>query len=116
MKLQVYGIKNCSTVKKALTWLDEHNIAYTFHDYKKEPATQEKLEAWQKEIPWEALVNKRGTTWRKLSPEEQASVQDADSSNRFLLNNNSLIKRPLIESSKGIILGFDEDEYRDKLV
>ncbi|PRD44153.1 ArsC family reductase [Sphingobacterium haloxyli] len=115
MALQVYGIKNCNTVKKALTWLDENKIAYTFHDYKKEPATLQQLEAWENEISWEALVNKKGTTWRKLSPEEQTTVVDADSANQVLLKNNSMIKRPLIESSKGIILGFDEEEYQAKL-
>jgi|SRR5690606_17434609 len=115
MVLQVYGIKNCNTVKKALTWLDENNLAYTFHDYKKEPATLAQLEAWEKEISWESLVNKKGTTWRKLSAEEQAAVIDADSANNVLLNNNSMIKRPLIESPKGIVLGFDEEEYNAKL-
>lgn len=115
MALQVYGIKNCNTVKKALTWLDDNNIAYTFHDYKKEPATPEQLAAWEKKISWEPLVNKKGTTWRNLSAEEQASVVDAESANRVLLKNNSMIKRPLIESSNGIILGFDEEEYRLKL-
>lgn len=115
MVLQVYGIKNCNTVKKALTWLDENNLAYTFHDYKKEPATLAQLEAWEKEISWESLVNKKGTTWRKLSAEEQAAVIDADSANNVLLSNNSMIKRPLIESPKGILLGFDEEEYNAKL-
>lgn len=115
MALQVYGIKNCSTVKKALTWLDENNITYTFHDYKKEPATTAQLEAWEEEVPWEKLLNKKGTTWRRLSPEEQAIVKDADSANKVLSGNNSMIKRPLIESPKGIILGFDEEEYNVKL-
>lgn len=114
--LQVYGIKNCSTVKKALTWLEENGLDYTFHDYKKEPATLEKLQSWEKELDWELLVNKRGTTWRKLSPEEQASVTNAEAANAVLLNNNSMIKRPLIESKNGLLLGFDENEYREKLI
>src|SRR5690606_41848005 len=74
MGLRVYGIKNCNTVKKALTWLKENNLPYTFHDYKKEPATLQQLKAWEKKVPWESLVNKKGTTWRKLSPAEQAEV------------------------------------------
>lgn len=115
MALQVYGIKNCNTVKKALTWLDENKIAYAFHDYKKEPATLQQLRTWEKETPWETLLNKKGTSWRKLSAEEQATVLDADSANQALLKNNSMIKRPLIESPKGIILGFDEEEYQAKL-
>ena len=113
--LQVYGIKNCNTVKKALDWLNAHELDYVFHDYKKEPATLKKLEEWEKEISWENLVNKKGTTWRKLSSEEQANVKDAKSANQVLLNNNSMIKRPLIESPKGILLGFDEHEYKSKL-
>lgn len=113
--LRVYGIKNCSTVKKALNWLEENELSYTFHDYKKEPATRSKLEEWEAKIDWELLVNKRGTTWRKLSEEQQASVSDADSANTILLENNSMIKRPIIESAKGILLGFNETEYEAKL-
>lgn len=115
MALHIYGIKNCSTVKKALDWLDGHNLAYTFHDYKKEPASLTKLESWEKEVSWQDLLNKKGTTWRKLSSTEQAAVVDASTANLALLNNNSMIKRPVIESPKGIILGFDENEYETKL-
>lgn len=113
--LRVYGIKNCSTVKKALNWLDDNQLEYTFHDFKKEPATQEKLESWEKEVSWELLLNKRGTTWRKLTDEQQSSVKDASSANILLLENNSMIKRPIIESKKGILVGFDEIEYKAKL-
>ncbi|HLS95159.1 MAG TPA: ArsC family reductase [Sphingobacterium sp.] len=113
--IQVYGIKNCNTVKKALDWLEKKQIAYTFHDYKKEPATLKQLETWQKIVSWDALVNKKGTTWRKLTPGEQAKVTDAQTANEVLLRNNSMIKRPLIEYSEGIILGFDEQEYQSKL-
>lgn len=113
--LHIYGIKNCNTVKKALDWLDASQLAYTFHDFKKEPATEAKLIAWQKEVPWEKLVNKKGTTWRKLSPDEQAGVTDAPSANTALLKNNSMIKRPIVESPNGILIGFDEKEYTTKL-
>jgi len=113
--LQVYGIKNCNTVKKALDWLTENQKDYVFHDYKKEPASLAKLEEWEKEVSWERLINKKGTTWKKLSAEEQAAVQDAASANQALLSNNSMIKRPLIESPNGILLGFNEDEYQTKL-
>ncbi|SRR5690606_1066908 len=113
--VHIYGIKNCNTVKKALNWLDEHKLDYTFHDYKKEPATEEQLKNWEKDVPWESLVNKKGTTWKKLTPEEQAKVIDAQSANTVLLQNNSMIKRPLIQTSKGIVLGFDETEYEEKL-
>lgn len=113
--LHIYGIKNCNTVKKALDWLGNEGLDYTFHDFKKEPATENKLNAWQKEVSWESLVNRKGTTWRKLSPDEQAAVVDAPSANKVLLQNNSMIKRPIIESPKGILLGFNEEEYTTKL-
>lgn len=114
--LEIYGIKNCNTVKKALDWLNQNNITYTFHDFKKEPTTREKLENWQKSVDWINLINKKGTTWKKLTPEEQASVIDADSANTVLLQNNSMIKRPVIETKHGVILGFDESIYQDKLL
>lgn len=114
--LQVYGIKNCNTVKKALDWLTANEIPHEFHDFKKEPATEEKLRAWGKHSGWEALVNKRGTTWRKLSTEEQASVVDAPSANAVLLKNNSMIKRPIVELDNDILLGFDQTTYSDKLL
>lgn len=113
--LEVYGIKNCNTVKKALDWLTAHDIKFNFHDFKKEPVTVNKLEEWQKFTSWETLVNKKGTTWRKLTAEEQASVVDANSANIILLQNNSMIKRPIIELSDSIILGFDETTYIQKI-
>ncbi len=115
MKLNIYGIKNCNTVKKALDWLDQNQLSYTFHDYKKEPATIEKLQQWEQKIDWQQLVNKRGTTWRKLTEDEQSRIQDADSANEALLSNNSMIKRPIIEYGEEILLGFDEKEYTEKL-
>ncbi|WP_257658207.1 ArsC family reductase [Parapedobacter lycopersici] len=113
--MHVYGIKNCNTVKKALTWLEDEGIPFTFHDFKKEGVSREKLEAWEKQTGWEALVNKRGTTWRQLSPVEQQVVVDAPSANALMQAKTSVIKRPVIESPNGIILGFDEAEYRNKL-
>lgn len=113
--LQVYGIKNCSTVKKALNWLDDNNKEYVFHDYKKEPATTDKLHQWEKEVSWQRLLNKKGTSWRRLAPEQQAAVIDAESAIDALIENNSMIKRPLIESPNGLLVGFDHDEYQSKL-
>lgn len=113
--MHVYGIKNCNTVKKALTWLTDNGIAYTFHDFKKEGVSEEKLQAWERELGWEPLVNKRGTTWRQLSAEEQGRVVDTASANALMSAKTSVIKRPVIESPKGIILGFDEAVYASKL-
>lgn len=114
--LNVYGIKNCNTVKKALDWLNAHKIEYTFHDYKKEPAEEKQLIAWQKLVPWESLINKKGTTWKKLNPEQQAAVVDEKSAREILLAHNSMIKRPLIELENELILGFDEQLYTEKLL
>lgn len=114
--IHIYGIKNCNTVKKALDWLGDNKVEFTFHDFKKEPATQEQLEKWEQRTGWEALVNKRGTTWRKLSPEQQAEVKDANTANKVLLTNNSMIKRPVIELSNDVILGFDEEVYKSHLL
>lgn len=115
MMVEVYGIKNCNTVKKALDWLTANGVTYNFHDFKKEPATVEKLKAWEKLTSWESLVNKKGTTWKKLTPEQQATVIDADSANVVLLQNNSMIKRPIIEVGSDILLGFDENQYTQKI-
>lgn len=113
--MNIYGIKNCNTVKKALDWLNEHGVAYQFHDFKKEGVSEAKLKDWEKEKSWEELLNKRGTTWRLLSQEEQDNVTDAKTANKLMQEKTSVIKRPVIESPKGIILGFDENEYRSKL-
>lgn len=95
--------------------MTENNIDYRFHDYKKEPATSEKLHYWCTLVPWEHLTNKKGLTWKKLSKEQQAEVVDAPSAIKVLLENNSMIKRPIIELDHQIILGFDENEYTEKL-
>lgn len=113
--MHVYGIKNCNTVKKALSWLEAHGIPFTFHDFKKEGVSKEKLDAWEQQVDWQALVNKRGTTWRQLSPAEQSAVVDAATANQLMQSKTSVIKRPVIESPNGIILGFDEEEYNAKL-
>ncbi|MGJ1226879.1 ArsC family reductase [Sphingobacterium siyangense] len=109
--LQVYGIKNCNTVKKALTWLEDNNVPFQFHDFKKEGVSVDKLKEWETQVDWQALVNKKGTTWKKLSPETQEQVIDGDSANKVLQENTSMIKRPVIEYNKGILLGFNEAEY-----
>lgn len=112
----VYGIKNCNTVKKALNWLDEHNIDYQFHDYKKSGITAEKIAEWQNKVSWESLINMRGTTWRKLTPEVQDLVTNAEAASEVMITQTSLIKRPIIEMKDYIILGFNEEEYRIKLI
>jgi arsenate reductase (glutaredoxin) len=108
----VYGIKNCNTVKSALDWLKKNNVEFEFHDYKLKGIAEEKLKTWSKQVGWEALVNKRGTTWRQLDEKIQAAVRDEKSAIALMTEKTSVIKRPLIESNgKVITLGFDEDVY-----
>jgi len=111
----VYGIPNCNTVKKARTWLDAHQIAYTFHDYKKKGIAPEKLKSWFGEYAWEKLVNKSGTTWKALSEEEKNLVKDEDSAVQLMISKTSVIKRPLVEDAGGkpVALGFSEKEYEE---
>lgn len=109
--VDVYGIKNCNTVKKALTWLDDKGIEYTFHDYKKEGADEKKLKAWVKELGWETLLNRKGTTWRKFPDDVKEGINQTKAI-KLMIENTSVIKRPLIDNGKSRIVGFDEEEYK----
>jgi arsenate reductase (glutaredoxin) len=112
----VYGIKNCDTVKKALTWLKANKITFQFHDYKTEGITAAKLKAWCEQVGWESLLNKKGTTWRKLDEATQASVTNESVAIRIMMSHTSIIKRPLMEEgNKVVVLGFDEGEYKNKI-
>ena len=112
----IYGIKNCNTVKSALDWLTRNDVKFEFHDYKKSGITETKLKAWTKQIGWESLINKRGTTWRQLDENTQNKVVDNESAIALMLEKTSVIKRPLIEKDGNVLLlGFDEDAYEQKL-
>ena len=115
MMVKVYGIKNCNTVKKSLDWLTANGIDYSFHDYKKLGISQDKVDEWQQVFGWEPLINKKGTTWRKLDGEIQAAVVDSASAGKLMQEHTSLIKRPIIEGDQVYLLGFNEDEYSNKL-
>lgn len=113
MHYTIYGIKNCNTMKKAFSWLEAHKIAFSFHDYKKEGISSEKLKTWSQQVGWEALINFKGTTWRQLSDDEKKRIHDAESAISLMQQKTSIIKRPLIEKGKEIILlGFDENQYK----
>jgi Spx/MgsR family transcriptional regulator len=92
-----YGIPNCDTVKKARAWLSEQGYDFVFHDFKKQGLPEQALNQWLKVAGWEKVLNRKGSSWRKLTPEEQASVKSADTARPFLLANPSLVKRPVIE-------------------
>ncbi|MGK0250077.1 MAG: arsenate reductase [Oleispira sp.] len=111
--ITMFGIKNCDTIKKARKWLETENIEYQFHDYKKDGLNAEMLDTWVKDLGWEALINKRGTTWRKL-PEEVKESLDQASAIQIMLENTSIIKRPLlIDGADNKLLGFKADDYHN---
>ncbi|OIR00097.1 regulatory protein Spx [mine drainage metagenome] len=114
--LTVYGIPNCNTVKKARTWLDEHGVAYTFHDFKKLGIDEATLNLWLTQQPWEKLINRAGLTWRGLSDEAKAAITDNASANALMQAKTSVIKRPLLvrnqeQGQQILALGFSETEY-----
>lgn len=109
--MKLYGIPNCSTVKKARAWLEERGIEYDFHDYKKLGVPADVLNAVMKVVGWEALVNRSGPTWRKLPDETKAKVKDAKSALKVMQENASVIKRPIIDRDGQYQIGFSEDNY-----
>ncbi|MEK0422892.1 MAG: hypothetical protein RLZ95_802 [Bacteroidota bacterium] len=112
----VYAIPNCNTVKKALDWLKANKVTFEFHDYKKLGITTAKLTAWSKEIGWEALINKKGATWRQLPKEVQEKITTQKAAIALMMEKTSIIRRPLIEENGKILaLGFDETEYKKAL-
>ncbi|MFZ5970378.1 MAG: ArsC family reductase [Bacteroidota bacterium] len=111
--MTVYGIKNCNTVKAALDWLKKNKVAFDFHDYKTKGVTEELLKSWSKQVGWESLVNKRGTTWRQLEESVQKKITNEAAAIQLMLEKTSVIKRPLIEEKgKVLTLGFDEPAYQ----
>ncbi len=112
MTISVYGIKNCSTVKKARDWLDSHGIVYDFHDYKIEGADPKRLQVWCDEFGWEVVLNRSGTTFRKLTEAEKDNL-DAEKAIRLMVAQPSLIKRPIVDLGARRLLGFRPELYRD---
>jgi Spx/MgsR family transcriptional regulator len=104
---RIYGIKNCDSMKKAFAWCDSHDVAYEFHDYKKQGVPRDKLVEWSRSIGWKSLLNTKGTTWRKLTPEQQA-VTTQSQAIALMMEFPSVIRRPMIETADGKLLaGFD---------
>lgn len=110
--MKLYGIPNCGTVKKARAWLDEHGVAYEFHDYKKQGVDQATLESWLAQMPWEKLVNRAGMTWRGLSDTDKAAVKDNASAIALMMDKPSVIRRPIVVRDGCILaVGFDAATY-----
>jgi len=104
----IYGIKNCDTIRKTLKWLKENEVEHAFHDYKKEGISEDKIQEWQQQVPWETLINKRGTTWRKLTEEEKEALDNPKTAMEWMMKENSMIKRPVIEADGKVVVGYDE--------
>nr|WP_294850828.1 ArsC family reductase [uncultured Sphingomonas sp.] len=110
MPVILYGISNCDTVKKARRWLDEHGVAYAFHDYKKSGIDAGTLRQWAGEAGWEKLLNRAGTTFRKLSDADKQDVDEAKAI-ALMMAHTSMIKRPVITGAGPLLVGFDADRF-----
>ena len=111
MTATIYGIKNCDTMKKARAWLDEHGVAYAFHDYKVAGIDRARLEGWAARAGWETLLNRAGTTFKKLPDSDKEGLTEAKAI-KLMLAQPSMIKRPVLELGGGkILVGFKPDEY-----
>ncbi len=114
--IQVFGIPNCNSVKKGLDWLKANEQEFSFHNFKKDGVEQAQIKKWAEAVGWEALVNKKGTTWRGLDTEKQQTVIDADSAFSLLETHTSIIKRPVIEWHNGkVTLGYDEQLFKEQI-
>lgn len=112
--IRIYGIKQCSTMQKAFAWLEAQGIAFEFHDYKKLGIDAATLSTWSARIGWEALLNTRGTTWRKL-PEESRANLDEQRAIELMQTHTSVIKRPILVAGETLLVGFDEARYAQNL-
>jgi len=112
--ITLYGIPNCDTIKKARRWLDDHHIDYHFHDYRKDGIDASQLEAWSNELGWENLLNRRGTTWRKLNDAVRAGINHQNAIT-LMEQQPAIIKRPLLDNGQQRLLGFDETQYQQLL-
>lgn len=111
----IYGIKQCDTMKKAMHWLDEHGIAYTFIDYKKAGVAASRLPDWMARSDWKVLLNTRGLMWKKLTDAERADI-DAAKAQALMTQYPALIKRPVLDTGTALIVGFDPERYAEALL
>ncbi len=110
----LYGISNCSTVKKAKDWLSDHDIEFEFHDYRKQGLTPDLLNHFEASVGWETLLNKRSTSWKQLS-EDQRNTVSKQTALEYMLATPTLIKRPVLDTKKKLIIGFTAENYRNEL-
>ena len=110
MTITMFGIKNCDTIKKARAWLDERGVTYSFHDYKTAGIDTAHLNDWIDRVGWEVLLNRAGTTFRKL-PEEDRADLDAEKATALMLAQPSMIKRPVLDTGETLLVGFTPERY-----
>lgn len=110
MTVTMYGIKNCDTIKKARAWLDAHGVAYDFHDYRASGIDADRLRGWAKQVGWEVLLNRAGTTFRALPDADKADIDEAKAI-ALMVTQPSMIKRPVLESAGALLVGFKPDTY-----
>lgn len=112
----LYGISNCDTVKKARTWLSEHGVEHSFHDFKKQGVPQSGIDRWLGAVGWETLINRKGTAWRGLDEAARAAVVDAASARAVAIASPSVIKRPVVEWGDGsVTVGFSPERFEQRL-
>ena len=109
--ITVYGIPNCDSVKKARVWLTDHGVDYVFHDFKKQGVPPEAVDVWLQHVNWDVLVNRKGTTWRKLDLTLQASVVDKASARALMLKHASVVKRPVVVKGQTVIVGVNPEAW-----
>jgi arsenate reductase len=114
VSISIYGIKACDTMKKARTWLDDHDVAYDFHDYKAVGVDAETLRGWAGKVGWEVLLNRSGTTFRKLPDADKANLDEAKAI-ALMVAHPSMIKRPVLEVDEDLLVGFKPEQYEAKL-
>jgi len=114
LRITIYGIPNCDTMKKARTWLESHGVAYVFHDYRKQGLEPEQLDGWVKKLGWEVLLNKAGTTFRKL-PDADKKNLDAGKAMVLMLAHPTMIKRPVLDLGGRLLVGFKPEVYAEAL-
>jgi len=110
----LYGISNCTTVKKAKDWLNGHNIEYQFHDYRKQGLTEDLLEYFEANLGWETILNKRSTSWRKLTDEQRETVSK-QTALQYMQESPTLIKRPILDIGEKLVIGFTAEQYQQVL-
>lgn len=112
MPIILYGIPNCDQVKKARTWLDERDIPFVFHNFKKDGLSNTIIDGWLAHVAWDVLVNRKGTTWRGLDDARKAAIVDVQSATALMLESPAIVKRPVLSSGSGTYVGYSDALYQ----